>query len=116
MVRRLIWTSRPEASRQRWKARADGGMSTCQKASLPSKVAPTVAVFAPAHTPAPIVEKLSREIRKLAAGPMGRKLAELGIEPASSTPQELAELLRAETAYWVDVAKNGKILPGAAAK
>lgn len=74
------------------------------------------AVFAPALTPAPIVERLSREIRKLAAGPMGKKLAELGIEPASSTPQELAELLRAETAYWVDVAKSGKIVPGAAPK
>jgi tripartite-type tricarboxylate transporter receptor subunit TctC len=65
-------------------------------------------VFAPAQTPAPIIDRLSREIQKISAGPMAKKLAELGIESASSTPQELGDLLRTETAYWLDVAKTAK--------
>lgn len=73
-------------------------------------------VFAPAQTPAPIIDRLSREIQKVSAGPMAKRLAELGIESASSTPQELRDLLRNETAHWLDVARNAKSTASAAPK
>lgn len=67
------------------------------------------AVFAPAQTPPPIIERLSKEIKKIVeGGAMAKSLAAMGIEAASSTPQELAELLRTETAYWTQVAKSRK--------
>ena len=54
-------------------------------------------------------------IQKVSTGPMAKRLTELGIESTSSTPQELAELLRTETAYWVEVAAKTTKGTGAAA-
>lgn len=50
---------------------------------------------APAKTPASIVSRLNAEIARIAATPAVReKLATLGIEPATSTPLQLAERIR----------------------
>lgn len=51
-------------------------------------------IFAPRGTPAPIVEKLNREIVSAVQSPeMTKRLPSLGIEPLTSTPQELAAYL-----------------------
>ena len=51
-------------------------------------------IFAPSGTPAPIVEKLNREIVTAVQSPaMTKHLLSLGIEPMTSTPQELAAYL-----------------------
>lgn len=50
---------------------------------------------APAKTPAAIVQRLHAEITRIAASPAAReKLAALGIEAKSSTPQELGDRIR----------------------
>jgi tripartite-type tricarboxylate transporter receptor subunit TctC len=50
---------------------------------------------APAKTPASIVSRLNAEIARIAATPAVReKLATLGIEPATSTPPQLADRIR----------------------
>jgi len=55
------------------------------------------AIFVPAGTPAPIVERLNAEITQvLAQDDVRRKLATLYFTPAPSTPQGLADLVRAE--------------------
>jgi tripartite-type tricarboxylate transporter receptor subunit TctC len=56
-------------------------------------------LFAPAKTPAAIVNKLNAEIAKALQTPEFReRFTTLGAEPSSSTPQELAEYLRTQTA------------------
>jgi tripartite-type tricarboxylate transporter receptor subunit TctC len=56
-------------------------------------------LFAPAKTPAAIVDKLNAEIAKALQTPEFReRFTTLGAEPRSSTPQELADYLRTQTA------------------
>jgi tripartite-type tricarboxylate transporter receptor subunit TctC len=56
-------------------------------------------VFAPANTPRPIVTRLQAEVVAFMKLPEVRAaLEELSILPGSSTPEELAELIRSETA------------------
>jgi tripartite-type tricarboxylate transporter receptor subunit TctC len=54
-------------------------------------------IFAPAGTPAPVVERLSREIAAAVHRPeVGEKLEQLGYEPVGSTAEEFATFQRAE--------------------
>jgi tripartite-type tricarboxylate transporter receptor subunit TctC len=68
------------------------------------------AVFAPAGTPPTIVEKLNKEIVAVMAMPDVRKrIIELGTEPKSSTPEEIAARLKADIAKWGSVIERAKI-------
>jgi tripartite-type tricarboxylate transporter receptor subunit TctC len=65
------------------------------------------ALFAPGGTPKPIVDKLQVEVKKiLLSAEVGRKLAEIGLEVAASTPEELAAYQRSEIAKWAKVVKD----------
>lgn len=67
-------------------------------------------LFAPAQTPAAIVEKISSATREVLAQPEVRqKLAGIGAEPAGSRPEEFRKFLDAETAKWAGVIKQGNI-------
>ena len=59
------------------------------------------AVLAPARTPAPVIDRLNREInRALQAPEVKASLAADGAEPAGGTPQELAESIRTGAVKW----------------
>ena len=63
-------------------------------------------LMAPAGTPADIVNRLNAETAKALQAPEVReKLAALGFEIQTSTPQEFYALLRSETEKWAKVAK-----------
>lgn len=65
------------------------------------------ALFAPAGTPQPVVDKLQAEVAKLLKSPEGAKrLTDIGLEPIGSTPDELAAYQRAEIAKWAKVVKD----------
>lgn len=65
------------------------------------------ALFAPAHTPRPIVDKLQAEVKKIiTTGDVAKKLMEIGLEPVGSTPDELAAYQRAEIVKWAKVVKD----------
>ncbi|WP_042883258.1 Bug family tripartite tricarboxylate transporter substrate binding protein [Cupriavidus necator] len=56
------------------------------------------AVFAPAGTPKPIVDRLNAEISKMLASPKIRqKFEDAGVEPLVSTPEQLASMMRSDT-------------------
>ena len=62
-------------------------------------------VLAPAGTPKPILDRISAETRKIVAMPeFADKLAESGVELRASSPQELDDLLKRETAFWQTLA------------
>ena len=64
------------------------------------------AVLAPAKTPRPIVQRLNSEIRRAMESPeVGGVLRKQGTEPVTSTPQELAALMKRETERWQTAAK-----------
>jgi tripartite-type tricarboxylate transporter receptor subunit TctC len=66
------------------------------------------AVWAPAGTPAPIVQRMQQEIsRQFAAGGELREIWQtLGAEPGGQPPQELARLVSTEMPKWAKVVKD----------
>ena len=61
------------------------------------EVASRLAIFAPAGTPAPIVNRLNQEIaRVVGRADVKEKFLATGIEAVSSTPEELAALIQSE--------------------
>ena len=70
------------------------------------------AVFAPAKTPRPIINKLAEDFRavlKLAEVQQG--LAAQGAVPVGSSPEELGAWLRAEVERWRQVLVAANIKP-----
>ncbi|MEA3394485.1 MAG: tripartite tricarboxylate transporter substrate binding protein [Pseudomonadota bacterium] len=68
------------------------------------------AVFAPAKTPKPIIDKLTAEIAKITATPaFKQKAVELGAEADYMSPQQLGDFTKAELARWAQVVKTSKI-------
>lgn len=58
-------------------------------------------IVAPAGTPAPIVQRLNREIAKALQAPdVRQRFLSFGIEPRGSTPEELKEVFRKDAAKW----------------
>ena len=68
------------------------------------------AMFAPAATPKAIVTRLNQEIVKALATPeMKDQLYKVGVNAASSTPEELGKLLKADVQKWAKIIKDAKI-------
>lgn len=68
------------------------------------------ALFASAKTPAAVVEQLNKAVRAAIADPeVHARLLKGGAEPKSSTPQELAALLKADTDKWATLIKTRNI-------
>lgn len=68
------------------------------------------AVFVPAKTPRPIVDKLNAEITKAIKHPdVAKRFAQLGAEPVGSSPEELATTLKSEITRWSDVVRTRNI-------
>ena len=70
------------------------------------------ALFAPAATPRPVVDRLQGEVRKILFAPdIAKRLSELGLDPVASTPDELAAWQRSEIAKWAKVVKDSGAKP-----
>lgn len=70
------------------------------------------AMFAPAGTPRPIIEKVNAALVKALKDPVvSRALVERGAEPVASTPEEHDAFNRAEIAKWIKVARAAGIEP-----
>jgi tripartite-type tricarboxylate transporter receptor subunit TctC len=68
------------------------------------------AIFAPANTPKPIVDRLYREIAKIIKTPdMQERLEKLGMEPSGMSPEQFMEFQRSEIAKWAKVVKAADI-------
>jgi tripartite-type tricarboxylate transporter receptor subunit TctC len=69
-------------------------------------------LFAPANTPAEIVALLNAELRKIIDDPEAKaRIAGLGFEAFSSTPDELAEFVKAQLVKWTRMIKDAGIEP-----
>ncbi len=71
-------------------------------------------IFAPAGTPAPIINKLHAEMtRALANAEFSKHIELIGMEPAGSTPQELSAWVRSELARWTKAVRDAGVqMPG----
>jgi tripartite-type tricarboxylate transporter receptor subunit TctC len=84
---------------------------TAAEAGLPKLDATSwFAVFAPAATPKPVVDRLAAEIAKVMSTPAFRqKAAEQGASADVMTPQQLGDMARADLTRWAQVVKASKI-------
>jgi len=62
--------------------------------------------FAPANTPKAVVDTLNRGINKALASPdVVERLAKIGMDPATGTPEEFARIVAADYAKWGPIVK-----------
>ncbi|MBI3069157.1 MAG: tripartite tricarboxylate transporter substrate binding protein [Betaproteobacteria bacterium] len=67
-------------------------------------------VFAPAGTPKAVISRLNQVIVKAIEMPeLREQLARAGLDPESSTPDQLGKLLRADVAKWAKIIKAAGI-------
>ncbi len=68
------------------------------------------AIFAPAGTPAPILQRLQTEVAKIIKSPeIQERLGKLGMEPSTLTPEQFAAFQASEIVKWAKVIKAGNI-------
>ncbi|MFN0160072.1 MAG: Bug family tripartite tricarboxylate transporter substrate binding protein [Burkholderiales bacterium] len=68
------------------------------------------AFFAPKGTPAPVIALLNEELHRILKQPETRtRLMSLGFEPALTTPQELADMVRIEREKWGRIIRAANI-------
>jgi tripartite-type tricarboxylate transporter receptor subunit TctC len=69
-------------------------------------------MFAPAGTPAPIVNRINRELVAVLNRPdLREKGADLGIEIFGSTPRELDEYVKSQIALWAQLTADAGLKP-----
>ena len=84
---------------------------TFEEAGLPGIRAPVwFGIVAPAGTPRPIVDKISRDLIRITGTAVFReKVIGAGREPGGSTPEAFATLIRDTTALWAPIVKAANI-------
>ena len=81
---------------------------TIAEAGLPGYEATSwFGLFAPAKTPADVVDKIDAALIKvLASADLKKRLSEQGAEPYAEKPAQFAEFIKTETAKWGKVVKD----------
>jgi tripartite-type tricarboxylate transporter receptor subunit TctC len=71
-----------------------------------------IAFFAPAKTPASVVQFLNSEINQALRQPeVSERLSTIGLDPQTSSPGEFAEYVKSEVAKWGAIIKTTGIAP-----
>jgi tripartite-type tricarboxylate transporter receptor subunit TctC len=67
-------------------------------------------VLAPTGTPAPIRDRLYKEVSEILRSPeIAARFRDIGAEPGGNTPIEFADFIKVETAKWIKLAKDAHI-------
>jgi tripartite-type tricarboxylate transporter receptor subunit TctC len=67
-------------------------------------------VYATAGTPKPVLDKLQEQVVKIMAMPdVKGRFSAIGFTPTSSTPEELAAHMKADTDKWAKVIRDANI-------
>jgi tripartite-type tricarboxylate transporter receptor subunit TctC len=83
---------------------------TAVEQGLPVQSTVWFAVVGPRKLPAPIVQRLNKEINAILATPEARaKLAQFGATPLGGTPQQLARLMTDDSAKWQKVITDAHV-------
>lgn len=84
---------------------------TVTQSGLPGfEVGYWLGIFAPAKTPAPVVERVNAAFRAaLADASVREKLVNMGLTPVGSSPEAFGQTVRADVASWREVIQHAKI-------
>jgi tripartite-type tricarboxylate transporter receptor subunit TctC len=85
---------------------------TLKEAGLPFEATLWYAIFAPAAVPKPVVDKISTDVVKtLADEDVQRRFGDMGVDATPSTPEQLADYVKSETAKWAKAVKDSGATP-----
>ena len=81
---------------------------TMREAGLDVVTDSMIAVFAPAGTPRPVLERLNAEISKIVetSEPVRNRLRQLGLDPIVMTLPEADAFVRSELTRWAEMIKR----------
>ena len=84
---------------------------TMAEAGLPGyEVSGTYGILAPSGTPKPIIDRLNAEVKVALENPdVQARLAEQGVIPTYTTPEQTSAFIRNEIAKWATVIKDGNV-------
>ena len=96
-------------SEQRWSALPD--VPTFKELGMPEIVATAwIGIVAPAQTPAPLIERINREMVAALKDPsVAEKLRAQSMEPIGDTPREFAAFMRQELDRWTPVIRRAGV-------
>ncbi|HSV52940.1 MAG TPA: tripartite tricarboxylate transporter substrate binding protein [Burkholderiaceae bacterium] len=95
-------------SRQRFAGLPE--MPTAVEQGIAAEATVWFAIVGPAGIPAPVVDRLNKEINAILATPEARnKLAQFGATPMGGTPQQLTLLMTTDSAKWKKVIDYARI-------
>ena len=104
---RLLATSGPR------RARGFPNVPTFKESGYDMEAVSWYALFAPAGTPQPAIERLSKAAIAAVRDPVLRdKLEQMGLEPTGRGPSELAAILKADYDKWGPVIRASGFKPG----
>lgn len=85
-------------------------VGTAKEAGVDLVVTSWHAILAPAGTPRDIINRLNAEWAKISVtSDIQEKMQNAGFEAKSSTPEQLGEFIKAETALWSKVIRDAKV-------
>ena len=86
---------------------------TMQEAGVPDfEVDSWFAMFVPAKTPRPVIDRLNKALNEVLADPEIReRLLAQGAEAVGGTPEKLGQIVAAEIPKWTKLAKDANIKP-----
>jgi tripartite-type tricarboxylate transporter receptor subunit TctC len=89
------------------------GVPTAREGGLKDfEVSAWFGVFAPAGTPAPVLDRLNADITAVLQVPeMQKRLRELGADPETGSSEAYSRYVRAEAGKWADVVKKAGLSP-----
>ena len=83
---------------------------TMTESGVPIEVTVWYGLCAPAAVPKPIIAKLNADFTRMLSAPdTQRRLAEHGVDTASSTPEQFAAFIKLETDKWARVVRDAKV-------
>jgi tripartite-type tricarboxylate transporter receptor subunit TctC len=97
------------AAQQRSKLLPD--VPTMEEAGVPGyELTGWFGLLAPAGAPKPVIDRLSREVRRAVADPrFADRIVAQGLDVAGTTSEEMLAMMRADTKKWADLIKSAGI-------
>jgi tripartite-type tricarboxylate transporter receptor subunit TctC len=87
-------------------------LPTVAEAGIPGYESSTwIGMAVPANTPKPIIERLNAELNKALKGALGKQLSDYGLEPTGGSPEDMATLIRKDTAMYNKLLKEAGVEP-----
>jgi tripartite-type tricarboxylate transporter receptor subunit TctC len=83
---------------------------TMREAGVPIEVTVWYGICAPAAVPKPVLAKVNADVnRALNAPDTQRRLVEVGVDAAGSTPEQFAAFIKSETETWARVVREARV-------